>query len=322
VFHLDYVEENRFPREVRETRDFIFKIAYSSRAVRWATLRFSYEYRDRSGSEYDPNPYDAYYTSSLPGYIPFSSEGDVAHTLTDLRKYDLASHDKHTFNAKMNFILSERMDFAVSGILIRQDYKAEYGLLSADKSRINGELTWQPDTLSSFYAFASYDEADRDFASIRDKSASPDGNAGGAMYPLDNVWSMVTGEKGVSVGAGFKRQFGAWDIDINYIFADNKSRLDYSYATKGAIGGGISEEEAGSALPDQKFKMHSLNTELRWRIKEGLQVRFLYRLEHEDLSDYHFEGMDQPLIGNDLFLGAYPEKYTAHIFGLFFGVRY
>lgn len=323
TFGAEYQQENRRPREVEETRDATLWAAFSSRTLDRATFRFSYRYTDRGGSDYIANPYEPFYTSSLPGYIPAFPDGDVPHTLLEFRKFDLVARHMHEVKAKVNFILADTLDLVMTGLLSRQDHRADFGVRGINKTRLNSELTWQPDKRTSIYAYGSYDHASRDVANVNDAGRlGTDGSIGGPLYPLENIWSAAADEKGLALGAGYKREFDRWDIDVAYSYVRNRSGLGFEFAGPGALASGISAAEAGTGLPDQLFTMHSLNAVLRWRVRNSVQLRFLYRLEHEDLNDYHYEGLITPLVGNDIFLGSAPENFTAHVFGVFVGFRY
>lgn len=318
-----YREETRRPREVETTRDSTLGLAFVTRALRWATLRMSYSYTDRAGSPYIPNPYEAYYTSSLPGYVPLFEEGDTPHTLANFRKFDLAAHHRHALKAQLNIILAPTIDLAVSSTLRRQNYRADYGLQDSDSTKVNAELTWQPDPRSSFYAFASYDTASRNVASIRDVGqVSTDGTAGGANYPLTNAWTSLAGEKGWSLGSGFNRQYENWTLDLTYMVARNRSKFDYAYASTAAYDARVSSGEAGTGLPDQTFLMHRVTANLGRDLSANARLSFRYRMEHEALDDYHYNGLDVPLVGNNIYLGIQPEDFTAHSFGAFLAVRF
>ncbi|WP_286828843.1 MULTISPECIES: MtrB/PioB family outer membrane beta-barrel protein [Kordiimonas] len=318
-----YVEETRRPREVETTRDTVLSLGVSTRAVRFATARLSYRYTNRSGTPYISNPYEAFYTSSLDGYLPLYDDGDSPHTLSSFRKFDLAAHHLHVLKGQVNFILAPTVDFAVSATLSRQDYRADFGLRDSKSSKLNAELTWQSGPRTSLYAFASYDSASRNVASIRDVGPnSTDGTAGGTNYPLANAWSATQGEKGWAFGGGYQRHMDDWTLDLTYMFSRNRSRLDYGYASTGAFDGRVSVEVAGTGLPDQTFLMHHLNARLGYRISDHMRLNLRYRLEHEALDDYHYSGFTSPLVGNDIYLGIQPANFTAHLIGLYVAIGY
>ena len=50
-------------------------------------------------------------------------------------------------------------------------------------------------------------------------------------------------------------------------------------------------------------------------------MRGYYRLEHEEIDDFHYTGLTQ-VIDNNIYLAAVPDSYTAHVFGVFFQYSY
>ncbi len=54
---------------------------------------------------------------------------------------------------------------------------------------------------------------------------------------------------------------------------------------------------------------------------EKLGVRGYYRLEHEEIDDFHYTGLTQ-VIDNNIYLATVPDSYTAHVFGVFFQYSY
>ena len=58
-----------------------------------------------------------------------------------------------------------------------------------------------------------------------------------------------------------------------------------------------------------------------WKYTPKVGVRGYYRLEHEDIEDFHYTGLSN-VVENNIFLAAIPESYTAHVFGVFFQYSY
>ena len=72
----------------------------------------------------------------------------------------------------------------------------------------------------------------------------------------------------------------------------------------------------GNGFPNQTFRHHLFEGNVRWFIREGLNLRLLYRYEKENLDDFHYAGLSEPVVGADIFLAAVPEDYDAHVFGI------
>ena len=57
-------------REVPDADDNRVRLQLASSGYAWGTLRLSYEYGSLSGTDYISDPYTAFYSTSLPGYLP------------------------------------------------------------------------------------------------------------------------------------------------------------------------------------------------------------------------------------------------------------
>lgn len=318
-----YKAEKRHPREVEETQDFILGASFSAKIFRYGNARLSYEFTERDGTDYIPAPYEAYYTSSLPDVTAILPSETPPPTLSEFRKFDVAVSQMHRVKVKLNWLLSDTIDLATTALFTWKDFRADFGLKDSSVRRVNAEFTWYPNATTSFYTFASFDHDNRSVANVNDSGAlDSDGSFGGPIYPVENAWTARAKERGFSIGSGIKLQRQRWMLDINYVYAKNTSKLQHTAASARAFSSGVLADEAGTSLPDQTFRLHSLTSSLSWLFQDNLQIRFLYRLESERLRDYHYDGLTSPIIGNDIYLGVVPENYTNHILGVFFGARF
>jgi MtrB/PioB family decaheme-associated outer membrane protein len=307
--------ERRY-REVAKSTDNVFKTQIASVGHDWGTVRISYEYADRSGSAYIPDPYVFARSASLPGYVPRAG-GDAPLTLDSFRKYDVADRAEHQFSIQTNFIVSERTDLQISGSHKSVNYNADYGLQSLNSFDANGSLTTQILPAMSFTAFYSFQSHQRDIAAINAaRSNSGDASAGGPNYPLENAWSESADDVNHVLGGNLHYDLESVTLDLSYTYSMANSEFAYAYAGLGAISGGLTAAEAGSAFPDQIFKHHVLEASVLWPFNEKILIRTYYRLEHENLADFHYDGLTN-VVGNHIFLGAVPEDYTAHVLGIF-----
>ncbi len=313
--HEDASRDHRQREDTREDR---IRLELSNRKFSKATLRVSYEYASRGGSAYEANPFAPFTTESLPEFTARFADGPAPGTLADLRQFDVASRERHIFNARANFLLSDAMDGLISVRYEDEDYGAAFGLKSADRIALNGEWSYQISTVASVFAYYSYQNGDRAFAGINDNGpASADGSAGGPVFPLANAWTESVGELSHVAGFGGRRNFGPVMVEVDYGFSYSKTAIDFAFNTTGAFHNLFTEAEAGDGFPDQIYRSHLLQADALWTVTEALKIRFLYRFEKVDMEDFRFDGLDAQLIGNNLFLGAVPEGFTTHAFGGF-----
>ena len=312
--------DRRF-REVTRTNDDVFAGQISTLGHDWGTVRLSYSFADRNGSAYIVDPYIFARSSSLTGYIPSRPDGDAPYALGSFRKYDVADRSEHAVRLQSNFILSERTDLQLSGAFKRADYAADYGLRALDTFDMNGSLTSQVSDVLTFSAFYGFQSHHRDVASINAaRSSSSDDSAGGPNYPLSNAWTENADDLNHVFGVNADYRIGDVTLDLNYTYSLSTSEFAYSFGP-GAISPGLTPLEAGSAFPDQQFEHHVLEAIIGWAYSENISFRWYYRLEHQRLDDFHYEGLVS-VVGNHLFLAAVPEDYTAHVLGFFAQYRF
>jgi hypothetical protein len=241
--------------------------------------------------------------------------------LGPLRKYDIADRTEQALRSQTNFILSDRVDFQLGANFRIYDYDADYGLKSARNLNLNAELTYQVSLATNFNLFYSFQAHKREAANINPVGGGSEDTPGSPTYPLENEWSEEAKDKNHVFGAGIRHTIDAVTIDLNYTFTYGDSAFGYSYATPGAFFSSITPEEAGTAFPDNTFRHHLVETSVLWKYTERLGVRGYYRVEHEEIDDFHYTGLTQ-VIDNNIYLAAVPDNYTAHVFGVFFQYSY
>ena len=306
-------------RELGEVIDNRYRLSMTHRVPGSGTLRLSYEYSDRTGDDYEPNPYEPYYTSSLQNYIPRFPDGHIVHTLSAMRKYDIAERNGHTIDAKYNWIVSEDMDLMIGGKYRDIDYDGEYGLNAAQSVSANLEWNYQFALNRMLYIFYSFQSEERLQTNITDAGLrSSDDSPGGPVYPLGNQWSEDISESNHNLGAGLTFSFDKISMDLNYTYLLSDSEFSYEYASPAAFLNAFTTGEVGNGFPDQKFRHHFLEGNLRWQARDNLTLRLLYRFEREDLDDFHYQGLTEPLVGDQIYLVTVPEDYSNHVIGLIF----
>ena len=308
-------------REVGESDDQRITAQYVTRARSYGTTRFSYEFATLSGDTYTSYPYGPYNTTSLAGYVPRFPAGDLPFTLGPLRKYDIADRTEHALRSQTNFIVSDRIDLQFGGNLRKYDYDGEYGLKNAKNLNLNTELTYQASLGTDINLFYSFQVHQREAANINAFGGSPDDSAGSPTYPLNAAWTEEADDRNHVFGAGIRHQMGPVTIDLNYTFTYGDSALNYTYASTAAFFDALTPEQAGNAFPDNTFRHHLVQTSVLWKYTPSIGVRGYYRLEHEDIEDFHYTGLTH-VVDNNNFLVTMPESYTAHVFGIFFQYSY
>jgi MtrB/PioB family decaheme-associated outer membrane protein len=295
------------------------KLYLTSRALNWATFRLAYEYSDRGGSEYRANPYDEFYTSSLPGFVAAFPEGPIPHTLDELRKFDLSDRRQDKLTLKSNFLLGPTMDLIVTTNLARTDYDALYGLQNQDTRSYNVEWNYQPSPAVNAFAFFSRENASSKMGSINDVGASGNAAAGGATYPFARSWWEATAGATRYMGAGFRANFTRMTLESSYTYSSSEDGTSLVAASAEAL----ANPEFGalqSTLPDMDYNLHVLETSLNLYPTNRFGVRLFHRYERSVTNDWHYQDL-QPLITRHLFLNAQPQNYATHLIGVFVQYR-
>lgn len=316
------VERERRDLEHRE-RDWTetdqFKIYLTDRNLAWATFRLAYEYSDRHGSRYQPNPYTAFYTSSLPGYIQEFPQGPKPHTLADLRKFDLSDHRQDKVIIKSNFLLGATMDLVFTANLARTEYDADYGLKSRNTNNYNLEWNYQPSPTLNAFAFYSREKSSSRMRSINDVGVSGNGAAGGRTYPLAASWQEDSDGSAHYTGAGLRINFPRMSLESSYSYSNSTDSTLLLAASVDAL----ASPEFGalqSRLPDMHYRLDALETSLNLYPSNRFGVRLFHRYEQSKTADWHYQNL-QPLITRHLFLNAQPQNYSTHLIGLFLQYR-
>lgn len=304
-------------REVPNADDNRFRIQFAANGYSWGSVRVSYEYGRLAGSDYTSNPYTAYYSTALPGYVPLSpTAGDMPFTLDQLRKFDVGNRTEHIIHAQSNTIVSPRTDLQLTGDYKIDNYDAQYGLRSSSSLDVNADFNYQLSTATTLTGFFTWQRQNRAMASINPLGIAGSGQAGGPDYPLSNAWSETLADNDYTAGFTAHKKWDAVSIDINYIYTHGDSALAYAYATTGAFFNSLTAAEAGNAFPDITFDSHSLEADVRWQAEEKLSYRFLYRLDFENLDDFHYTGLTASAINGNTYLGVVPENFTVQTLGL------
>lgn len=307
-------------RERQDVQDDRFRLQFTDRSGPWASLRLATEYARRSGDDYILNPLAPLQSSSLSSFIPLFADGtSPPRELADLRVFDLSSHDQYVADLQLRFNPSLRSDLGFNTRFVRNEYDADFGLRDSERLSISGEWNYQLSQDSSFFVYYNFQDHDRRASNINDAGArNSDPFAGGEVFPLDNAWTETLDETNHAAGIGFTKEWRSFLFEADYTFGYAKSRVAFNNPLPGAIAAPVSIEEAGDQLPLQTFEQHLLRASIRYPLSEHLATRLFYRLESIQIDDFHYQGLNDSVVGNQLFLLALPEDFTAHVLGVLF----
>jgi hypothetical protein len=322
-------EYNRAYRERDKTWEDRFRVAFNNRDISWATVRMSYEYGNRKGGDYNPDPYEPFImtpANALPSTQGGNSGNLMAippHTLAQLRKLDLADRKQHVVNARMNFLLRQDMDLMLSGKLVDNGNDAAFGRSVERISSWNADWSWNVAPRAGAYAHYSFQRSRQRQANINDAASGPynlgntDANAGGANYPLANAWSEAFKDDSHSLGFGARYGFGKITVDSNFTMTLSRVSIGYDFASAAGLANPALASSAGSGMPDSIYRQNVLETGLRYQVAKNMAWRLFHRYEKAKFSDWHYDGL-QNVYNNISFLGAGPQNYSVNVIGVLF----
>jgi MtrB/PioB family decaheme-associated outer membrane protein len=317
----------RHHRERARTWDDKLKLGVVARDIGEGSLRVSYEYDNRRGSSYDYNPYDAFYTTSLPGASPVT----VPFTLAEMRKFDLSDRRQQILNLRYNRPLREDLDLGISLQQKTIDWGAEFGRVDRQtQSSLNLDLSWSPVDGTTGYAYYSYDRGRIAQANVNDSAANINGSAsyGGNVYLTDNAWSAVSKDRTDVLGLGFKKIFrNETVLDLGYSLTRSSTAVSYGYIDAGGavLGAPGTLADIGNAFPNMTYRLHSFQSSLLVPVSKKVSWRFLARYEQLNISDWHYTGLAPGALPSNTggllpatFIDLGPKDYHAVVLGIFF----
>lgn len=311
-------------RERDETEEHEIELRWNYRGADWANLRMGYRYAERDGDAYDPFPYAAFYTESLPQFMPRFDNGTTPHTLASLRKFDLADRQRHRADAKLNLLLRDDLELMLTGRFEDRDLDAQHGRRNNDRTSANAELSWAPSTATGAYLYFSRLSRDLELANISSAGAlAPDGSPGGPVFPQRNAWAAALDERDYTAGVGVEHRFELGDLELSsdVVYVRSRSEIALTAASAGAAEGALPAGQTRSSLPEIAFERLIWESSLLWPFAERWRARFYYRYEDGDIEDFHFDGVGG-VIRQQLYLGTGQTPYQAHAVGAFLQYRF
>jgi hypothetical protein len=307
-------QRGHYPSRERErTEESRIRVDLKSRELAFATARLSYEYGERGGSSYDPDPYRGDYVSSLPGFTPFVNPLPP-FTLPGLGKYDLSDRRQQLADLKLNFLVREDMDVALVARYRDDDFDTRHGLRGDRRADASLEWSLQPSPAWGASLFATFERGWRRMKTVNDAVTS---------FPPQNTWSERTRESTVAAGASaWGRLLERVTLETSYAFSLTRSRLDYDYASDGALALGVTGAAAGSRFPTLATEDHVLLTSLRVELIRQVALRVFHLYRRGRIEDFQQTGLELGVLGGAYYLGHVDRDYDAHAVGATLQLRF
>ncbi len=318
---VTFTRTDRDHREVERQEDTLFELTWSSRAIEDVTLRANYSYLDRSGSDYNYDPYHFTFSSDLPGFV---DPGNIwPHTLAELRKYDVGDRKQH--KATLIATLALPRNQTLSGTLRGDwnDYDAEFGRQDYDSLGASLSWDWQPDERTTANVFLGYDRSELGMANINEVAAfGTDPHLGGDTYIEANRWWVDDDQRNYYAGANFARTLGRGHVELGWNYTDARGETGYRFNSPDALAYPTLVAAAGNGFAPmvQRLNMFTLAWSIPISKRVGLRLFDSYQTGR--LSDWHYFGLDESLvIANRVYLDSGPSDYSVNMVGALLEVK-
>ena len=312
-----YDRVERTHREVATSRDNSVKLTWHNRALDWLTFRANYTWTKRSGSEYNEDPYEFTFSSALPGYVA-PPTGTPAHTVAQLRKYDVGGLTRNKLYLQAMFTLPHDMTISAQLRGESNDYDAELGRTGWDTYGTSVQWDWQPTSATVASAWYGYDRADLDFANVNDGGMLPDANLGGPSYPLANRWWMSDKQRNNYAGATLSQRIKRATLTAEWNYIQSRGETSYRYASPTAlVAPAFAVPGLGGAYPAMRWRINTLTVGVNFPVSDRINVRLFDTWQKGSLFDWHYSGFDNSqIVGPMVYTDGGPESYSVNMVGL------
>jgi len=313
---LTFTRTEREHREVKDQDDLLLKLGWSTRASDDLTLRVNYSYLDRSGDDYNYDPYHFTFSTDLPGFI---DPGTLPpHTVDAMRKYDVGDREQHKATLIATYALSGTSTLSAN---LRGDwnsYDAEIGRLGYDTWSAGLQWDWQPSERTSASAFFGYDRSNLDTANVNDLVANiPDPTLGGLVYPEANRWWVEDEQRNYYAGINFGTYFARGHLELGWDYSDSRGITSYRFNSPTALAYPLLAAVAGDRFAPMLFRINTWTLSWTKEISKRVSLRVFDTYETGRLSDWHYTGLDSSLVtSNRVYLDSGPRDYSVNLIGL------
>lgn len=313
---LTQLRTQRDNREVDTTRDNTLKLSWNFRNGDWLTLRTNYVYSDRSGSDYNYDPYEFTFSTELPGFV-VPNEGIAPHTVDAMRKYDLSNRTQHKVDLMGTFSLPHNMTLYASGRMERNDYDAQIGRQGYDTQAYSLQWEWQPGTRTVASAWVGADRSKMRIANVNDVQVpTTDHSLGGTTYPEANRWWMQDSQRNTYAGANLNTRAGRVLFDFAWNWIDSRGTTRYWYNSPGALATPPVANDPGR-YPDMGTRINTLTVGMHFPITTGFGIRVFDTYERGDLSDWHYQNFANTRVyDHRAYTDGGPENYSVNTLGV------
>ena len=301
---LVYTFDHNQPRHRERTRldEQRIKLSWVSRSLGAATLRASFEYGDRSGGAYNYDPYEAYYSKSLPGFVNAGGIPPPAFTVDAMRKYDMSDRKETKARVILLYPLGDSSTVSATFYGNRDQYDALVGRQDTRTTGFTGEWDWQPAPHTNASVYIGAETTRLKLANVADNESvvgavgRDDPSFGGPLYPLENYWHDLDRERDYNAGITFAHDFGRVKLDLAWNYTQSLSQLGYDFASPGALTFPDAAPLLDGRFPDNHYRSSTFDAGLSFPVTESVGVRLFGRYQSGSFLDWHYLGFDDTLV--------------------------
>jgi Putative outer membrane beta-barrel porin, MtrB/PioB len=145
-------------------------------------------------------------------------------------------------------------------------------------------------------------------------------SAASPLFPTSRTWDESQRDRNTVGGVGFRYELGRVMTEIGFVHSRGRTSVTYDY-NPAAVGLNATQVAlAGSGYSDLGFEENLAEASAVVPIIGPLSLRLLYRYEHAEIRDWHYDGIEQNTMpaNNAAYLDFGPQKYKVHFFGVLF----
>ncbi len=327
---VDYEEASEELRSDTDNNQFAVELRRVASEMFTGSVR--YQYDRRRGSDFDQNrPYRASYTAAAVAASRFDN-------LPTLRQYYVADYDQDTIKAMGMFMPMDTVSLQASVDWYSRDYKGPdcggpadqaplstptvvvpgaafpaecLGLQEADGQSYTLDAQWTPLPGVSTFAFYTYaDTKNKQYsrsyngnplATKVTQSTDPTRNWNADLKYEDNT---------VGLGASYQPDHKKWELGVQYIYSEGKSKTSLAAGTAITPAGGIVQP------PDAKSELNTFQIFGKYRYSKNILVRANYWYEKLDWSDWAYDNATATSAQRVILTGQGTPDYDNHVFGI------
>jgi MtrB/PioB family decaheme-associated outer membrane protein len=291
-------------REVRETREHMFKAGLNSNYFSFMSAGYNVSLSERSQNDsYDQgrvfNPRFASTTATFDNH-------------PNLRRYDVADKQTVRHTANVNFFPTEKVDLGVYLNYLDDNYnRSEMGLTFSRRYDVTVDLTYSPMQNTSLYTYYTFENIESEQNSRTFAAATAN--------DLTRNWLANHDNDTHTVGAGANVRLLGNKLTLMTDYSLSDSRENITFRT-----GGNSTFGNPQDLPQLKTLWHNVSATGKYRLADSMDVGLRYVFQAFQTADFatDFFNPGSQAIREVLTLAGTVPNYNAHLAMMFLTYRF